>query len=137
MTQYAVLIYGDESAFTDMSPEAWAAMMDAHNAFGAAVAEQGGTIVGGEALAPSATATSVRVGGAVTDGPFVETKELVAGYTIINVKSRQEAIEWTKRFPNPAVDGKEGEIDVRQFFELEDFGPSEAVDRFRTMGMGT
>jgi hypothetical protein len=49
---------------------------------------------------------------------------------------REEAIEWTKRFPNPAVDGKEGEIKVRQLFELEDFGPSEAVERFREMGVG-
>jgi hypothetical protein len=70
------------------------------------------------------------------DGPFAETKELVAGYTIIEAKSREEAIEWTKRFPNPAVDGKEGEIEVRQFFDLEDFGPSEAVDRFRELGVG-
>lgn len=67
------------------------------------------------------------------DGPFAETKELVAGYTIIQVKSRQEAIEWTKRFPNPAIDGAEAEIEVRQLFELEDFGPSEAVERFRNM----
>ncbi len=67
------------------------------------------------------------------DGPFAETKELVAGYTIIRVQSRQEAIDWTRRFPNPAVDGIEGEIEVRQLFELEDFGPSEAVDRFRNM----
>jgi hypothetical protein len=72
-----------------------------------------------------------------TDGPFAETKELIAGYTIIQVKSRDEAIEWTKRFPNPAVDGKEGEIEVRQLFELEDFGESEAVERFRKMDMGT
>jgi len=67
------------------------------------------------------------------DGPFAETKELVAGYTIIRVQSRQEAIDWTRRFPNPAIDGNDGEIEVRQFFELEDFGPSEAVDRFRNM----
>jgi hypothetical protein len=73
----------------------------------------------------------------VIDGPFVETKELVSGYTLIQVKSREEAIEWTKRFPNPAVDGKEGEIEVRQLFELEDFGPSKAVERFREMGVGT
>jgi hypothetical protein len=73
----------------------------------------------------------------VTDGPFAETKELIAGYTLIQVKSREEAIEWTKRFPNPAGDGREGEIEVRQLFELEDFGPSEAVDRFREMGVGT
>ena len=70
------------------------------------------------------------------DGPFVETKELVAGYTIIKANSREEAIEWTKRFPNPAGDGKQGEIEVRQFFELEDFEPSEAIDRFREMESG-
>jgi hypothetical protein len=46
-------------------------------------------------------------------------------------------MEWARRFPNPAVDGKEGEIEVRQFFELEDFGPSDAVERFREMGVGT
>jgi|SRR5271165_6768709 len=71
------------------------------------------------------------------DGPFAETKEPVAGYTIICVPSRQEAMEWSQRFPNPAVDGKEGEIEVRQLFELEDFPTSEAVDRFRKMGVGT
>jgi hypothetical protein len=73
----------------------------------------------------------------VIDGPFPETKELVAGYTLIQAKSREEAIEWTKRFPNPAIGGKEGEIEVRQLFELEDFGQSEAVERFRAMGVGT
>ena len=56
---------------------------------------------------------------------------------LIQVKSRQEAIEWTKRFPNPAMDGKDGEIEVRRLFELEDFGSSEAIDRFRDMGVGT
>jgi hypothetical protein len=71
----------------------------------------------------------------ITDGPFTETKEVVAGYTIIQVKSRQEALDWAKRMPNPAVDGKESEIEIRQLFELEDFGPSEAVDRFREMGI--
>jgi len=70
------------------------------------------------------------------DGPFTETKELIAGYTLIQVKSREEAVEWARRFPNPAGEGKEGEIEVRQFFELEDFGPSEAVERFRAMGVG-
>ena len=56
---------------------------------------------------------------------------------MIQVKSKEEAMEWTRRFPNPAGDGKEGEIEVRQLFELEDFGPSEAVERLREMGMGT
>lgn len=75
--------------------------------------------------------------GTFVDGPFAETKELIAGYTLIKAKSKEEAIEWTKRFPNPAVDGKNCEIEVRQLFELEDFGPSEATDRFRKMGVGT
>jgi hypothetical protein len=69
----------------------------------------------------------------VIDGPFTEAKELIAGYTIIQVKSREEALEWAKRMPNPAIDGKEGEIEVRQLFELDDFAPSAAVDRFREM----
>ena len=70
------------------------------------------------------------------DGPFIETKELVAGYTIIQAKSREEAIEWTKRFPNPAGDAKEAEIEVRQMFELEDFEQNDAVERFRELGVG-
>ncbi len=77
----------------------------------------------------------------VVDGPFAETKELVAGYTLIQAKSRDEALEWTKRFPNPAIGGKDGEIEVRQLFELEDFETSlgmksGAVERFREMGIG-
>jgi hypothetical protein len=52
------------------------------------------------------------------------------------VKSREEALAWTKRFPNPAGEGKYAEIEVRQLFELDDFGPSEAVDRFRDLGSG-
>ena len=69
------------------------------------------------------------------DGPFAEAKELIAGYTLIQVKSKEEAVEWARRFPNPADDGKEGEVEIRQLFELEDFGPSEAVERFREMGI--
>jgi hypothetical protein len=68
----------------------------------------------------------------VVDGPFAETKELIAGYWVINVKSKQEAIDWAKRCPNPQ-DGGEGEIEIRQFFELEDFAPSEAVDQAREL----
>ena len=69
----------------------------------------------------------------VVDGPFTETKELIAGYTIIQVKSREEALEWSRRFPNPTIDGGDCEIEVRRFFELEDFAPSEAVDKFKAM----
>lgn len=69
----------------------------------------------------------------VVDGPFTETKELIAGYWIIQVKSREEAIEWARRAPAPHEDG-EGEIEVRPYFELEDLGASEAVDRARELG---
>ena len=65
-------------------------------------------------------------------GRSAETKELIAGYWVINVKSREEAIEWAKRCPNPS-DGGNGEIEIRQFFELEDFAPSEAVDQAREL----
>jgi hypothetical protein len=69
----------------------------------------------------------------VIDGPFAETKELIAGYTIIQVKSREEALEWTRRFPNPHEE--DGEIEIRQLFELEDFTQGEAIERFRDMGV--
>ena len=71
----------------------------------------------------------------VVDGPFTEAKELIAGYTMIQVKSKEEAMEWARRFPNPSLDGKEAEIEVRQLFELDDFGPSDGAERFRKMGM--
>jgi hypothetical protein len=98
-----------------------------------------GALLDASGLQPSSKGWRIQYAGGkrtVTDGPFAETKELIAGYTLIQVKSKEEAIEWTKRFPNPAVDGKEAEIEVRQLFELEDFGPSEAIERFRDMGIG-
>ncbi len=70
----------------------------------------------------------------VVDGPFAETKELIAGFWIIQVKSRKEAIEWAKRAPCPHPDEAETEIEIRPFFELEDFAPSEAIDRARELG---
>jgi hypothetical protein len=98
-----------------------------------------GALLDASGLQPSSKGWRIKYSGkkrTVTDGPFAETTEIIAGYTLIQVKSRQEAIEWTKRFPNPAGEGKDAEIEVRQLFELEDFGPSEAVDRFRKVGVG-
>jgi len=98
-----------------------------------------GVLLDASGLQPSKKGWRIKYSGgkrSVIDGPFAESKELIAGYTLIQVKSREEAMEWTRRFPNPAVDGKEGEIEVRQLFELEDFGPSEAVERFREMEVG-
>ncbi len=99
-----------------------------------------GALLDASGLQPSSRGWRIKDSGgkrALIDGPFAETKELVAGYTIIQAKSRAEAIEWTTRFPNPAGDGKDAEIEVRQLFELDDFGPSEAVERFRQMDVGT
>jgi hypothetical protein len=69
----------------------------------------------------------------VTDGPFAETKDLIAGYWLIQVKSKEEAIEWAKRAPAPHGAGVESEIEVRQLFELDDFGPSPAIEGARKL----
>jgi len=95
-----------------------------------------GALLDASGLHPSSKGWRIKYSGnkrTVLDGPFAETKELVAGYTLIQAKSRAEALEWTKRFPNPAGEGKEAEIEVRQLFELEDFGPSGAIERFRDL----
>ena len=90
-------------------------------------------------LKPTSQGWRIRYEGgrrSIVDGPFAETKELIAGYTIIQGNSKEEAIDWTKRFPNPVGEGRDAEIEVRQFFELDDFTPGEAVERFREMGIG-
>ena len=82
-----------------------------------------GVMLAGEGLHPSSKGTRVRFSGkdrTVIDGPFAETKELVAGFWLIQVKSMDEAIEWVKRCPNPM--NEESEIEIRQVFETEDFG---------------
>ncbi len=71
----------------------------------------------------------------VVDGPFAEAKELIAGYTLIQVRSREEAMEWSRRFPNPAGEGKEAVIELRQLIELDEFEPGPDVQRFRDLGM--
>ena len=91
-------------------------------------------------LKPSSAGARIKFAGGkrtLIDGPFTETKELVAGYTLIQVKSRQEALEWAKRFPAPHGEDHEGEIEIRPLDELDDFGPSKAIERFRDMGLGT
>ena len=83
-------------------------------------------------LQPSSKGARIRIDGnkrTVIDGPFTETKELIAGYWIIQVKSKEEAIEWMKRVPNPHNEG--GEIEIRQMFELDDFGESPAIEHHR------
>jgi hypothetical protein len=98
-----------------------------------------GALLDGSGLQPSSKGFRIKYTGAkraVVDGPFTEAKELIAGYTLIQVKSREEALEWARRFPNPSGEGKDAEIEVRQLFELEDFAPNPAIERFRQMGIG-
>ena len=83
-----------------------------------------GVMLAGEGLQPSSKGARVRFSGdkrTVVDGPFTETKELVAGFWMWRVKSKAEAIEWVKRCPNP-MPGSDAEIEIRQVFEAEDFG---------------
>lgn len=101
--------------------------------------QKAGVLLDASGLQPSSKGWRIRYDGekqSVVDGPFAETKELVAGYTLIQVNSREEALEWTKRFPNPAVDAGKGEIEVRQLFELDDFEQGEAIERMREMDAG-
>jgi hypothetical protein len=84
-----------------------------------------GVLLAADGLHPSSRGARVKFSGSkrtVIDGPFAETKELIAGFWLWQVKSLQEAIEWVKRCPNPT--GADGEIEIRQVFEPEDFGPA-------------
>ena len=83
-----------------------------------------GVMLSGEGLQPSSKGARVKFSGSnrtVIDGPFAETKELIAGFWVWQVKSRDEAIEWVKRMPNP-MPGTETEVEIRQVFEADDFG---------------
>ena len=95
-----------------------------------------GVLLDGTGLQPSSKGARVKFSGGkrtVVDGPFAGAKELIAGYWLIEVKSKEEAIEWARRAPAPHGEGQEGEIEIRQLFELEDFGQSEAVEHHRTL----
>ena len=91
-----------------------------------------GVMLDGAGLKPSSRGARVKYSGSkrtVIDGPFAETKELVAGFWIIQVKSKEEAVEWAKRVPFD-----DGEVELRPFFELEDFAPGPAVEHHKEVG---
>jgi hypothetical protein len=95
-----------------------------------------GVLLDCSGLKPTAKAWKVRYDGKrrkVIDGPFAEAKEIIAGYTLIQTQSREEAMEWVRRFPNPALDGGDGEIEVRELLELEDLASVGGVERFETI----
>jgi len=111
MARYLILIHGDEKAFENASPADFDAMMVAHNDFGK---KHETAILGGEALQPSSTATSIRDDGTITDGPFAETKEALGGYYLIQAADLDEAIAIAKDCPMP-----NGGVEVRPIMEFE------------------
>lgn len=95
-----------------------------------------GVLLDASGLQPSRKGWRIHYDGqkrTVIDGPFAESKELIAGFTTIQVRSRDEALEWSRRFPNPAGENLPAVIEVRQLYELDDFEPGEQVERFREM----
>jgi hypothetical protein len=94
-----------------------------------------GVMLAGEGLHPSSKGARIHFEGdkrTVEDGPFTESKELIAGFWLIQVKSKEEAIQWMKRCPNPSGEG-DTHIEIRQVFELSDFTPGEAVEQHRRL----
>lgn len=124
----------DSEAGTMPSEQLIAAMAKFHEELAAA-----GMLLDASGLQASSKGWRIQYSGnkrAMIDGPFTETKELIAGYTLIKASSRAEAVDWSMRFPNPVGEGNDAEIEVRQLFELDDFEPSDAVDRFRELEAG-
>ena len=98
-----------------------------------------GALLDASGLQPSASGWRIRYDGtrrSVVEGPFDKLETLVSGYTLIQARTREEALEWTKRFPNPRGDGLPAEIEVRPLHGLDDFPPSAAIERFREIGVG-
>jgi len=119
----------------EVTPEAPEELMAEMAAYHEELA-RAGVLLDGSGLHPSRTGWRIHYGPEgrrIVDGPFAEAKELIAGYTLIQVRNREEALEWSRRFPNPAGKGREAVIELRQLIELDEFPPSEALDRFKQM----
>jgi hypothetical protein len=116
MAKYLILIYENESAYIDPTPEVWEEAMQAHGRFAGQAEEKGGTILGGDALQPTATATSIR-GDIVTDGPFAETKEALGGYYLVEARDLDHALDIAKLCPAPY-----GGVEVRPVMDVTSGG---------------
>jgi hypothetical protein len=134
--RFMIIVKGNEDTEAGVMPEEerMAEMASYHEELARA-----GLLLDGSGLKPTSKGARIRFSGGKRtwiDGPFTESKEVIAGYTLIQAKSREEAIQWARRFPNPAGEGKDGEIEIRELFELEDFQPGETIERFREIGIG-
>ena len=120
--RFMILVKADENSEAGVMPST--ELLEAMGNYNDELAKAG-ALLAGEGLHPSSKGARVRFSGdkrTVVDGPFAETKELIAGFWLIQVKSKADAIEWVKRVPNPA--GEQFEIEIRQVFEADDFGPA-------------
>jgi len=127
--RFMVLVKANEESEAGVLPDE--AILDAMGKYNEELVKAG-VMLAGEGLQASSKGARVRFDGdkrSVIDGPFAETKELVAGYWIWQCKSKEEAVEWLKKAP---FDGG-AEVEIRQIFELEDFGESDAVERHRDL----
>ncbi|UXY16911.1 YciI family protein [Chitiniphilus purpureus] len=137
--RFMIIVRSTPKFEAELSPETadealMAAMADYHEQLA-----QAGVLLDASGLQPSRTGWRIHYEGTtrtVVDGPFTETKELIAGYTLIQVRSREEALEWSRRFPNPVGEGQPAVVEVRQLYELEDFSDSQAIQRFKELGVG-
>ena len=125
----------DSEAAPPPKPEAYAAMQKYNEEL-----VKAGILLAAEGLTPTARGTRVVFSGdkrIITDGPFAETKEVIAGFTIIQVKSKEEAIEWVKRAPNVSPNG-ESVVEIRKLMDVEDFGegftPNEEIAKVKYQG---
>lgn len=131
--RFMILVRANARSEAGAPPEA--SLMAAMAAFHEDLA-RAGVLLDAAGLQPSARGWRVehhRGESRLVDGPFAEARELVAGYTLIQVRSREEAVEWSRRFPAPFGLDHDGTIEVRQLYELEDFEPGESVDRLRDL----
>ena len=114
MSEYLILIYEDERGYAEGGPEVYGEVMEAHNRFTEQVSELGGKIVGGNALQPTGTATTIR-SDVVTDGPFAETKEALGGFYLVEARDLDHALEIGKLCP-----ARFGGVEVRPVMEFPD-----------------
>jgi hypothetical protein len=112
MAEYLILIYEDENAYATASPEVFQQVMEAHTRYAQQIEEKGGKMLGGNALQPVTTATTIR-GDVVTDGPFAETKEALGGYYLIEARDLDQALDIAKLCP-----ARFGGVEVRPIMDL-------------------
>jgi hypothetical protein len=133
--RFMIMVRATAESEAEPTPMPSEALMAAMAAYHEELAKAG-VLLDGSGLQPSRKGWRIRYEGdrrTVIDGPFAETKELIAGYTLIQVGSRDEAIEWTRRFPAPFEGDAPCEIEVRQLYELDDFPAGETLERFKEL----